>query len=64
MHPPDPEMGRAAPARTAPNSHRENHAADLKPDILDFQALRLKRLYFLAHDIARTIAALAYGVAR
>jgi hypothetical protein len=31
---------------------------------LDLQAGKLRRLYFFCHDTARTIANLAYGMAR
>jgi hypothetical protein len=63
MHPPDPEMRRAALA-DGPQSHLEDNTADKNIDAAAFQARRLRRLFFLAHETAGTIATLAYGVVR
>jgi hypothetical protein len=60
---PDLETRRGAGQGT-PKSQGKNHTADLKSDVLEFQAGKLRRLYFLAHDISRTIAHLAFGVCR
>ena len=64
LRPPDPEMRRAPAANGGPNSQDKIHTASFKSDAHELQASRLRRIYFLAHDIARTVAALAYGVAR
>jgi hypothetical protein len=62
--PPDPEMRKGRLAKGSPQSQEINRTQSFKSDALELQALRLQRLYFLAHDMARTVAALAYGVAR
>jgi len=68
MHPPpDPQMRRAATLPgNSPKSHplevisnRENTQAEL-----DLQARKIRQLFFFCHATARTIATLAYGVAR
>lgn len=64
MHPPDPEMRRAGSGK--PTLESQNILGDLQgtPAELDLQARKLRRLYALAYDTARTIAAIAYGMAR
>ena len=64
LRPPDPESERAAAANGGPKSQDKIHTASFKSDAHELQASRLRRVYFLAHDFARTVAALAYGVAR
>jgi len=65
MHgPPNQKSERAPAANGSPNSQDKIHTASCTSVALELQALRLRRIYFLAHDIARTVAALAYGVAR
>jgi hypothetical protein len=63
-HPPDPEMRSPAAANGRAKSQDNLHTPSCTSVALELQALRLRRIYFLAHDIARTVAALAYGVAR
>jgi hypothetical protein len=62
--PPAPEMRKGRLAKGSPKSQDKIHTAICTSDAFELQALRLRRIYFLAHDIARTVAALAYGVAR
>jgi hypothetical protein len=62
--PPDPEVRSPAAANGRAKSQDLFHTEDSKSAALDLQARRLSRLYFLAHDISRTIAHLAYGVCR
>jgi hypothetical protein len=64
LRPPDPKSERAPAANGGPNSKDNLQPASCKSDALEFQARRLRRLYFLARDFARRVAALAYGVAR
>jgi len=60
--PPDASSERAASPKAAPTSQEKIHAANFKSDVLEFQALTLRRLYFLAFDTGRTVAHLEFGV--
>lgn len=48
--------------RAVSQSILSSNERDTSP--LDFQASRLQRVYFFCHATARTVATLAYGVAR
>jgi hypothetical protein len=66
LPPPDLQMRRAALEQGGPgNSQKKvlsNPESVTSP--LDFQVCRLRRIYCFRHATARTIATLAYGVAR
>ncbi len=64
-HPPCPKMRRAALAGS-PESHSKNNPCteESSEAISDFQAEKLRRLYFFCRATAATIATLAYGVCR
>lgn len=65
MHPPDPDMRKAALA-DGPVSQTLHpcSARDSSDAARDFQALKLRRLYCFCHATACTIASLAFSVSR
>jgi hypothetical protein len=63
---PPPASERATSAKAAPKSQTEAVASTKESDTapISFQARNLRRLFNLCQATARTIATLAYGVAR
>jgi hypothetical protein len=65
--PPDPQNARSPAVWEDGRAKSQNQAlasTRISDTPLDFQARRLRRLFLFCHDTARTIATLAYGVAR
>jgi hypothetical protein len=64
MHPPDLEM-RRAPLQERPDRKADFNKLDETTEaVTDFQAEKLRRLYFFCRATACTIAALAFAVSR
>jgi hypothetical protein len=63
---PDPEMRSPAVCSGRAKSQIEDSlsTSDTATAPIDFQARKLRRLFFLTPDTAVTVATLAYGVAR
>jgi hypothetical protein len=61
--PPEPEMRRASSVKPAPKSQTLEVISKKESDStqFDFQARRLRQLFFFANDTARTIALLAFA---
>jgi hypothetical protein len=64
MHPPDPEMQRAARQGDPNCKHDPFSAAYHATEPTTLQARRIARLYAVSFATASTIARLAYSVAR
>ena len=64
--PPKPEMRRGAAANDTPKSQSLEVFSDTENNQggVDLQARRLRQLFFFAHDTARTVASLAWGISR
>jgi hypothetical protein len=64
MHaPPDPHMRRPATRESDGTKSQEQLGSSKESDStpIDFQARKLRQLFFFAHDTARTIAFLAFA---
>lgn len=62
---PDLKSERASSGKPAPKSQvLAVRNEDFDTALLAFQAAKLRRLYLFAHETARIIATLAYGVCR